>query len=147
MTRLFGWLLLVAVLIFSTNRALAEQRANIEITVIEAREGPPYLHESLKPMWELLKRSFGEKFTYYELLHTSSKTASAGEKIETTVPNSDSLTVIFEGVTEEKGLIRLTVEGGELKTKVRLRDGATFFLAGRKLKEGVLVIGIKAKLE
>jgi len=122
-------------------------RAMLTVTVIEARKGPPFLHDALKPMWEMLRKSFGEKFGYYDLLSASDRTVDVDGRVEIALPDGDRFAATYGGITPEKGLLRVSLEYGDFRTKVRIHDGGSFFQAGKRFREGTLVIGVKAALE
>jgi hypothetical protein len=137
---------LLAAIVAASGTARADPRATIEVTVIEARKGPPFLHDALKPMWDMLKRSFGEKFAYYGLVQATTGSVDPGGKVDVTMPGDERFSAGYEGVTPEKGLLRVSIECGDLRTKVRIHDGGTFFQAGRRLGEGTLIVAVKATL-
>jgi len=126
--------------------AEAGPSAEVTLTVILARREPPKLHPGLQKMWDTLRRSFGDKFAYFDLAGESSRRLAEGERIETVLPNGDRFAAIYQGVTEEKGLLRVHLEMGEFRTKVRVHDGGTFFQAGRRHGDATVLIGVRAAL-
>lgn len=126
--------------------ASADPRVALSVTVIEARKGPPFLHEALKPLWELLQKSFGEKFSYYDLVGVWEQSVEVNGRVETNLPDGDRFAAIYGGITPEKGLIRVSLEYGDFRTKVRIHDRGTFFQAGKRWRDGTLVIAVKATI-
>jgi len=124
-----------------------DPKVSLAITVIEARKGPPFLHEALKPLWELLQKSFGEKFGYYDLVTSAEQTVLSDGRVEVSLPDGERFAAIYGGLTPEKKLIRVSLEYGDFRTKVRIHDGGTFFQAGKRYREGTLVIAIKAAIQ
>ncbi|HOU55214.1 MAG TPA: hypothetical protein PLQ97_14925 [Myxococcota bacterium] len=127
-------------------KAAAEPRAEVTLTVILARREPPKLHPGLQKMWDTLRRSFGDKFSFFDLAGETSRRLAEGERVETTLPNGDRFAAIFQGVTEDKGLLRIHLEMGEFRTKVRVHDGGVFFQAGRRHGDATVLIGVRAAL-
>ncbi|MBM4388624.1 MAG: hypothetical protein FJ088_12855, partial [Deltaproteobacteria bacterium] len=115
-----------------------------EITVIYAQKKSPYLNKNLKPLWKYLSESFGGKFDWFELIETKNMVLKMDEKMEHELPNGDKMAMTFAGVTENKKLLRIHLEIADLQTKVRVKDGALFFQAGRKHKNGIIILAIKA---
>ena len=126
--------------------ARADARATVQVTVIEARKGPPFLHATLQPMWDLLKRSFGDKFVYFDLYRAAEQTLAEGGRVDVEMPGGDHFVAVYGGVTPEKGLIKVAIEYGEFRTQVRIHDGGTFFQAGRKFGDGILVVAVRVAL-
>jgi len=124
----------------------AEPRAKVSVTVIHAKKGPPHLHDALKPMWDTLRQSFGDKFSYFDVVDTASRSVEAGNPVEVRLPNGQRFAAIYNGVTPEKGLLRINVEMDDFRTKVRIHDGGVFFQAGRKHEGGILVVAVRAAL-
>jgi hypothetical protein len=126
--------------------ARADPPARIAITVVEARKGPPFLHPTLKPLWEVLKKTFGDKFTSYDLVQAAEKVLASGGREEVPLPTGETFVAVYDGVGTERGLVKVAIEMGPFRTSVRIHDGGTFFQAGRTWKDGTLVIAVKASL-
>jgi len=127
--------------------AAADPKAKVDVTVIHAKKGPPHLNASLQPLWDTLRQTFGEKFAHYEVLDRTSKSVDSGAPVEVKLPNGERFAAIYNGITPDKGLLRVNLEMGEFRTKVRIHDGGTFFQAGQKHDGGTLIIAIRAALE
>lgn len=127
--------------------ASADPKASVSVTVIHAKKGPPHLHASLQPMWDTLRQTFGEKFSYYEVLDRSTGVVESGGAVAVNLPNGERFAAIYNGITPEKGLLRVNVEMGEFRTKVRIHDGGVFFQAGAKHDGGTLVVAVRAALQ
>lgn len=136
----------LAVLLTGSVRVDADPKASLTVTVIHARKGPPFLHEDLKPMWETLKKTFGDKFGYYDKVeHKVRQVAKLGKTV-VKMPDGERFAAIYKGITPNKGLLRIALEYGDFRTKVRIHDGGLFFQAGKKYKGGVLVVAVQARL-
>ena len=137
----------VAVSLVAPAPAFADPKATVSVTVIHARKGPPHLNVVLQPMWDTLRQTFGEKFAYYEVLGQASRKVDSGEPVELQLPTGVRFAAIYNGVTPEKGLLRVNVEMGEFRTKVRIHDGGVFFQAGQKHDGGTLIVAVRAVLD
>ncbi len=127
--------------------ARADPKARVTVTVIQAKKDPPHLHPALQPLWDTLKKSFGDKFANFERVGETSRVVDSGAPVETTLPNGERFAAIYNGVTPDKGLLRVNVEMGEFRTKVRIHDGGVFFQAGKRFQDGTLIVAVRAALE
>jgi len=137
------WLLLATGL---SRDAEAQPRAQVTLTVILAQREPPKLHPGLQKMWDTLRRSFGDRFSHFDLAGETTRVLAEGDRVETTLPNGERFAAIFRGVTEEKGLLRVHLEMGEFRTKVRVHDGGVFFQAGKRHGNATILVGVRAAL-
>lgn len=144
--RLLAAVALLGVMLAGALPVYADPAASVTVTVIHARKGEPYLHEALKPLWETLRKTFGAKFDSYDQVSSQTRTLAVDQRFELSMPNGDSFAAIYGGITPEKGLLRISLEYGDFRTKVRIHDGGMFFQAGRSWKGGTLVLAIKASI-
>jgi hypothetical protein len=145
--RVPGFLSLLAlVLLAGVPDVAAEPAADLTVTVIHAKRGPPFLHPALKPMWTTLQKSFGDKFAHYDQISTASRRLALGERLTVSTPDGGTFSAIYQGVTESKGLLRIHLEFGDFRTKVRVHDGGVFFQAGKRHQGGTLVVAVSAAL-
>lgn len=133
-------------LILFTVSAKADPKANISITVIHAKKGAPFLHPALESIWETLKKTFGERYTSYDQISLTESELSVDEEMEVEMPDKEKFKVQYRGITENKGLLRIAITYGDFQSKVRIVSGGLFFQAGKKYKDGTLIIGIRATL-
>lgn len=149
------WRLRTAVLVMLTVFAFGgtalgqgeqEPSAKITITVIKARKSPPFLDEVLKPIWPTLKKTFGDRFAYYEQFSTTEETLLVNQSTSAQMPGGQPFKAIYGGLSPNKGLLRVHLEFGEYRTKVRIHDGGVFFQAGSKHEKDTIVVAIKAEL-
>jgi hypothetical protein len=139
-----GFLLGAALLVPAEARAGG--KARVTVTVILAKKEPPHLHPALQPLWDTLKQSFGDKFGNFDQVGETTRTVDEGQPVETTLPTGERFAAIYGGVTPDKGLLRVNVEMGEFRTKVRIHDGGVFFQAGKRFKDGTLIVAVRAAL-
>lgn len=137
--------ILAAAVLGTTADAAAEAPAvRFEITVIQAKAGPPYLNPELKPLWSTLKKTFGDKYAHYQKVTARSGTVADGEALSVPLPDGTVFKATYTGVTDKKRLLRVHLAFGEFRTKVRIHDGGVFFQAGRKYEGGTLIIAVSA---
>jgi len=136
----------VAVCVLAPSPARADPKAAVTITVIHAKKGPPFLHQDLKPMWKTLKGTFGDKFGYYDKVQRETREVAKLGKTGLKMPDDERFSVIYKGVTPQKGLLRIAIEYGDFRTKVRIHDGGLFFQAGKKYDGGILVVAVHVRL-
>jgi len=139
--------MLVAATLGTTRDAWADPPARLEVTVIQAKAGPPYLHPELKGLWTTLKKTFGDKFSYYQKIASRQGVVANGQSVSVPLPDGTVFEATYSGVTDKKNLLRVHLAFGEFRTKVRIHDGGVFFQAGRKYDRGTLVIAVSAALE
>ena len=135
-----------AVLALPALEVSARPKVRAEIVVIHAKKGPPYLHPRLRHMWKVLKKTFGARFVFYDLVSSQTKVLGKGDSMRVDLPEKRSATLTYKGVSTKDEMIRVSLSTGELKTNVRVADGGTFFQAGQEYKGGVLVISVKLEL-
>ncbi|NOZ01112.1 MAG: hypothetical protein GXP54_04390 [Deltaproteobacteria bacterium] len=136
----------IAICLLAPSSAHADPRAELTITVIHAKKGPPFLHNDLKPMWKILKKTFLDKYGYFNMVQRrTSEVANLG-RTGVKMPDGRRFTAIYKGITPNKGLLRIAIEYGDFRTKVRIHDGGLFFQAGRRYKGGVLLVAVHARL-
>lgn len=144
-----GWvagLAMVLAMLAWAPEAPADPKAKVTVTVIQARKGAPFLHSSLRPLWETLTKTFGDKFTAYDLVSENVKDLAVNDFVTAPLPGQGEFKAIYGGVTPDKGLLRVSIELGELRSKVRIHDGGVFFQAGRTQAGATTVVAVRAVL-
>lgn len=137
---------LVVAVLGAACEAGAEPAARMEITVIQAKSGPPYLHPELKPLWTTLRKTFGDKYAHYQKIASREGVAENGQTVSVPLPDGTVFQATYSGLTETRGLLRVHLAFGEFRTKVRIHNGGVFFQAGRKFDGGTLIIAVNASL-
>lgn len=142
----YAGLVAAAVCLAWSGQARAQSRVKAEVKVIYAKRGPPYLHPDLKSAWKILKRAFGPRFAYYDLVKSQSQVLGRGKAMVVKLPDKGEATLTYRGVSRKDGMIEVTLDTGTLATNVRVADGGVFFQAGQQYKSGVLVISVRLQL-
>jgi hypothetical protein len=119
-----------------------QEQVACEIHVIHAQKGKPHMDPKLKSMAHYLNNAFA-RYQSFKLINKDAFQLELQKNNSVKLPNGSELKLTFLGV--EKNMLRLTMELSGLKTTVKKRDGALFFQAGRKYKNGMLVVAIRAR--
>lgn len=144
---ILGATILAAAVLGATADAAADApAARFEITVIQAKSGPPFLNPELKPLWSTLKKTFGDKYAHYQKVTARSGVVADGQALSVPLPDGTVFEATYNGLTDKKRLLRVHLAFGEFRTKVRIHDGGVFFQAGRKFDGGTLIIAVNASL-
>ncbi len=109
--------------------------------VILATAGAPDIAPELRPIKRYLENSLGNRYSRFEHVSASRLLLGKDQRGGVSLPNGNQLSLTWLGA--EDGLLRLAMEVGGLKTQVKVHDGGLFFQAGRKHKDGMLVVAIR----
>lgn len=113
-----------------------------DVQVILASNGAPDVAPEQRPLKRYLENSFGNRYSRFEQLASHRLMLTPDRRGELSLPNDTSLGLTYLGV--EGGLLRLSMDLAGLKTTVKVHDGGLFFQAGRKFRDGMLVVAIRA---
>ncbi len=138
MTALLAFLALVAA---DQPKADPPQQIRCEVQIILATSGAPDVAKELRPLKRYLENSFGNRYSRFEHIASHTLSLRLDQRGSLGLPNNTQLGLAYLGA--EEGLIRLTMEVGGLKTQVKVHDGGLFFQAGRRYKDGMLVVAIR----
>jgi len=122
---------------------LAASQAKIDVIVIHATKDGA-LDPALAGMEKTLQRAFSGYAGFAKLGAQSVELAVDGEQ-RLTLPNDSELVYRFLG-TDPDGFLRIHIAVGGLSSTVRVKDGGTFFQAGRGYKDGMIVLAFRAGL-
>ncbi len=114
-----------------------------EIQIIHATRGKPFVDPTLKPLKRYLENSFGSRYQSFKQLSKRSMPLSKGQRSTEALPNKTQLSLTFLG-SGDSNRLRLMMEVGGLKTRVKVHNGGLFFQAGRRHKGGMLIVAIRA---
>jgi hypothetical protein len=132
----------------------AEATISAEIVVLHATNDNSGIDPKLGKMPELGKPPFSA-YNSYKLLDRMNLSVVKGKSSKATLPNGRDLMVSLKDIIAgkkkdepKKYVIGASIQKGSGDTflpllEVNAKAGETFFVAGQKYKEGVLVIGIK----
>ncbi len=124
--------------------ASADPLARVRVVVIHAKKSPPFLHDRIKPLWDTLRKTFGDRFAYYDLVSSTEREVAKQGRIEVPMPEGGTFTVQYRGVTKDGRFLKMTVIHGDLTSRVRIHDQGLFFQAGKRWQGGVLIVGVRA---
>lgn len=122
----------------------ADPIVRISVRVIHAKKAPPFLHDQVKPLWDMLRKSFGDRFAYYDLLVMKERELAKGARMTVPMPDGKTFEVLYRGISEDGRFLKLTIEHGDLKSRIRIHDGGLVFQAGTRFQGGVLIVGVRA---
>jgi hypothetical protein len=112
-----------------------------DITLILADQGPAHIDRRLLPMKEDLYRAFAPQFNRFEYIQATYPRLVIGNPQAIRLPGGGRMKMTYLGM--EGGYLRLRIELPEWKGMIRIKNGKRFFKAGRKLREGILVISTR----
>ncbi|MFT5432375.1 MAG: hypothetical protein ACI9OJ_003074 [Myxococcota bacterium] len=113
-----------------------------EVQIIHATRGKPFVDPSIEKLSRYLENSFGSRYQRFRRLKNDTMTLGVKERGTQKLPNGTKLLLTYLGA--EDSLLRLVMEVGGMKTTVKVHDGGLFFQAGRKHKNGMLIVAIRA---
>ncbi len=111
-----------------------------ELTFILAAPRPTKVDKRLKAMEKDLRRAFAGRFRRFDFVSQSQPRLALGEAHSVELPGGGELILTYKG--REGPYLRLRIEMPGFGGDVRVRNAKRFFQAGRKHKDGTLVIGI-----
>jgi len=114
----------------------------VEVTVIHATEGGAGVAPELESLGKYLTKSFKPYTSFKRLDHQVSRLQAGGEG-RLALPNQSELVYRHDGKVD--GFFALHLEVGGLKSTVNVKDGGTFFQAGRAFDGGMIVLAIKVR--
>ncbi len=117
------------------------KQVRCDVQVILSTAGAPDIAPELRPIKRYLENSFGNRYSRFEHVSASRLLLGKDQRGGVSLPNGNQLSLTWLGA--EDGLLRLAMEVGSLKTQVKVHDGGLFFQAGRKHKDGMLVVAIR----
>lgn len=123
---------------------LADPVVLVRVTVIHAKKSPPFLHDRVKPLWDTLRKTFGDRFAYYDLVSSAEREVARQGRVVVPMPDGGTFAVEYRGVTPDGRFLKLTVVHGDLTSRVRIHDQGLFFQAGKRWQGGVLIVGVQA---
>jgi hypothetical protein len=111
-----------------------------ELTFILAAAMPAKVDRRLKAMEKDLRRAFAGRFRRFDFVSQSNPHLASGKARSFELPGGGELSLTYKG--REGPYLRLRIEMPGFGGDVRVQNAKRFFQAGRKHKDGTLVIGI-----
>ena len=131
---------LAFVLAGSAPALAASGDAEVEVTIIHATNGEGGVAAELQPLGRYLTKSFAP-YTAFKRLGGASNRLAPGVEARLQLPNKSELVYRHQGLKD--GFFALHLEVGGLKSTVNVKDGATFFQAGRGYDGGMIVLAFR----
>lgn len=120
---------------------MGDQRAvNVTVTVVHARTLEGGVAPELAKIEKYLVKSF-PKYRSFARLSTHAQQLAVGAEAKLALPNNNELVYAHTGWKDGFAAIHLAVGG--LDTTVNVKDGGTFFQAGRGYDGGMIVLAIQ----
>lgn len=141
---LLVFLVVAGALSAGPRQALADPLVRVRVTVVHAKKSPPFLHDRIKPLWDTLRKTFGDRFAYYDLVSSAEREVAKQGRIEVPMPDGGTFAVVYRGVTEDGRFLKMTIVHGDLTSRVRIHDQGLLFQAGKRWQGGVLIVGVQA---
>lgn len=141
-TTVLVFLGVAGVLSAGPRQASADPLVHIRVTVIHAKKSPPFLHDRIKPLWDTLRRTFGDRFASYDLVSFAEREVAKQGRVEVRMPDGGTFAVVYRGVTKDGRFLKMTIVHGDLTSRVRIHDGGLLFQAGKRWQGGVLIVGV-----
>lgn len=133
-------LLITLALLVAAPAAAQAPDAVVEVTVIHATKDGPGVAPDLGPIGKYLLKSFAP-YTSFKTLEQQTATLAVGASSKLALPNKSDL--VYRNDGRANGFVALHLEVGGLKTTVNVKDGGTFFQAGRAHEGGMIVLAFK----
>ena len=122
---------------------MASPQAAIDVVVIHATKDGD-VDPALAGLRHTLQRAF-QGYAGFKKLDEKSSTLGENDTQKLTLANGSELVYRFLG-TDADGFLQVHIEVGGLRSTVRVKDGGTFFQAGRGYKDGMIVLAFRAGL-
>jgi len=122
---------------------MANARADIDVVVIHATKDGE-VDRALAGLAKTLTRAF-KGYSGFSKLDESKASLTEGDAHQLRLANGRELSYKFVGVDRD-GFLQVHIEVDGLRSTVRVKDGGTFFQAGRGYKDGMIVLAFKARL-
>lgn len=115
----------------------AEGPVDVTVTVIHAKKSEGGVAPELAKIEKYLHGSFPEHKSFVRL-SSSTEHLAIGAQGQLELPNGSKL--VYRHTGWKNGFVALHLDVGGLLTTVNVKDGATFFQAGRAYQDGMIVL-------
>lgn len=133
-------LVVVLALMWSAPALAQSPDINVEVTVIHAKDAGDGVAPELAGLAKYLVKSFAQ-YKSFARLGGQQQTLATGAEAKLALPNGSELVYRNGGLKD--GFVSIHLEVGGLKSTVNVKDGGTFFQAGRAYDGGMIVLAFK----
>lgn len=132
--------IVVVALIAAPGPVQADDKARLDVRIIHATRGEPYVHPSLQDLAQHFKRFGGyDRFTMVGRQNMELVMEQTGSM---QMPNGKKVELIYRGTS--KDYVKLRFVMGDLQMNIRVHEGGVFFHGGTQFGGGALIIAVKA---
>lgn len=133
--------LVVAVTVVAVaSPAVAQDAVSLEVRSILATVDGDEFDPRLDPLRGRLERGFSD-YSSFRQLDLQSQTVERGQEASFDLPTDDTLLLTYNGRADEFVKLGLVLES-RLSTTLRATPGSTFFQAGLRHEDGMLILAI-----
>lgn len=118
----------------------ANDAINVMVTVVHAKRSEGGVAPDLSKLEHYLLKAF-PKYRAFARLSTSSQRLAVGTEGRVALPNDNQL--VFKHIGWKDGFAAIHLDVGGLTTTVNVKDGGTFFQAGRGYDGGMIVLAFE----
>ena len=133
-------MMVVAFLGLASTTAWAQETISVEVRVISADDESDHLDESLEDLRDRLARGFRD-YTSFTELDRQRRNIALDESASFELPTGDTLILTNNGKAEAFVKLGLNLES-RLSTTLRATPGSTFFQAGLRHEDALLILAI-----
>lgn len=119
------------------------QDLKVEVRTIAASKGGDKVDSSLSDIQSTLNVTFAG-YTSFRQLSVDNVVLTQGKSKDVTLPNGADVTLTFNGHAGKLVKLGLSI-AGKMSTTLRVSSGSTFFQAGMRHKDGILILAIKVE--
>ena len=132
--------LFVGALLLISSVAVAEESVSVEVRTIYASTDGEECERSLRRFCGRLERGFAGFSSFQQLDHQRLR-VEKGESASFSLPTRATVTVTNNGRVDDFVKLGLEIDD-RLNTTLRASPGSTFFQAGLRHREGILILAI-----
>lgn len=132
--------LFVGALLLISSVAVAEETVSVEVRTIYASSNGEECARSLRRFCGRLERGFGGYSSFQELDHQILR-VEKNQSASFSLPTSATVTVTNNGRVDDFVKLGLAIDE-RLNTTLRATPGSTFFQAGLRHRDGILILAI-----
>lgn len=127
-------------LLMMSSVAMAEESVSVEVRTIYASTDGEECERALRRFCGRLERGFAG-FSSFQQLDSSTLRVEKDQAAQFTLPTNATVTVTYNGRVDDFVKLGLAIDD-RLNTTLRATPGSTFFQAGLRHREGILILAI-----